>query len=140
MKTNPHSFTVSYSSTAVSNNSAYWPQQSEPVPELFTPVPNKEYGKKKPENGNGYRLFGIQLVDNSNVEETLPVTTISSGAGEDQPVVCLDADSDHQSQRSNINQSKTPTVGSDPEKSCLGSSLLQSRQIRSCTKVLVNFL
>lgn len=135
VKTNSHSFTVSYSSTAVSNNSGYWPQQSEPVPELFTPVPNKEYGKKKPENGNGYRLFGIQLVDNSNVEETLPVTTISSGAGEDQPVVCLDADSDHQSQRSNINQSKTPTVGSDPEKSCLGSSLLQSRQIRSCTKV-----
>lgn len=109
------------------------------MPELFSPVSNKEYGKKKPENGNGYRLFGIQLVDNSTVEETLPMT-INSGAGEDQPVICLDADADHQFQPSNINQSKSPTGGSDPDKSCLGSSVLQSRQIRSCTKVLFNFL
>lgn len=136
MKTNPHSFTVSYSSAAASHNSAYWHQQSEPVPELFTPLANKEYGKKKPESGNGYRLFGIQLVDNSTIEETLPAVTVSSGGGEDQQVICLDVDSDHQSQPSNINQSKTPTSGSDPEKSCLGSSVLQSRQVRSCTKVL----
>ncbi|KAF8404018.1 hypothetical protein HHK36_008894 [Tetracentron sinense] len=129
-------FTGNNSSDAVFSNTTYWSNRLETPKKSFAPIVNKECGEKRQETGNGYRLFGIQLVENSSVEETLPVLNASGGVGEDQPVPSLDVDSDRQSQPSNVYRSDVPAVSSEPEKSCLRSTQeLQSRQTRSCTKV-----
>lgn len=122
---------------AVSSNSMYWPNRAENVTESFAPVVNKESSEKRQGNGNTCRLFGIQLVDNSNVEEASPAFTMSGAMGDDRAIPCLDADSDQHSEPSNINRSDVPSVSCDAEKSCLRSPQeSQSRQIRSCTKVI----
>lgn len=114
----------------------YWPNRVESVTDSFVPVINKDSGERKQSTGNGYRLFGIQLVDNSNVEETSPLA-VASGMGDDCPIVSLDAESDQNSEPSNINRSEIPSISCEPEKSCLRSPQeSQSRQIRSCTKVI----
>ncbi|XP_057976395.1 auxin response factor 1 isoform X2 [Malania oleifera] len=124
------SFSGNSSLAAISSKSMFWSNQVETVMESFSPV-NKESGEKRLGTGNGCRLFGIQLLDNSTVEETSPVATVSGTVGEDQPVLSLDADSDRHSEPSYI-----PSVSCEPEKSCLRSPQeSQSRQIRSCTKV-----
>ncbi|OAY39602.1 auxin response factor 1 isoform X2 [Manihot esculenta] len=121
--------------SSVSPNSMYWPNRVESVTDSFVPVINKDSGERKQSTGNGYRLFGIQLVDNSNVEETSPLA-VASGMGDDCPIVSLDAESDQNSEPSNINRSEIPSISCEPEKSCLRSPQeSQSRQIRSCTKV-----
>lgn len=130
-KGNSFSFSGNNSVAAVSSNSVYWSNGAEAVTESFSPVVNKESGEKRQGTGNGCRLFGIQLLDNCNMEETLPVVTMSRTA-EDEPY--LDAESD---QHSEPNRSDVPSVSCDAEKSCLRSPQeSQSRQIRSCTKVV----
>ena len=107
--------------TSVSPNSMHWPNRVESVTDSFAPVVNKDLGERRQGTGIGYRLFGIQLIDNFNAEGTSPVVTVSGTVGNDCPVVSLEAESDQHS---------------EPEKSCLRSPQeLQSRQIRSCTKV-----
>ncbi|KAI3856878.1 hypothetical protein MKX03_036184 [Papaver bracteatum] len=122
------------SQLALSSNSMYWSNQTETLTDSFVSVPSKESVEKRPETSNVYRLFGIQLVDNTNVEENSLVVASLAGLGEDQP--SLDAESDRQSQPSNANRCDVPALSSDPEKSCLRSPQeMQSRQTRSCTKV-----
>lgn len=112
----------------------FWSNQVETITESFAPVLNRETGEKR--QGSGYRLFGIELLDHSTVEEPSPMV-LNGEAMEDQPVASLDAESDQHSEPSNINRSGVPSVSCEPEKSCLRSPLdSQSRQIRSCTKVL----
>ncbi|XP_059446026.1 auxin response factor 1 [Corylus avellana] len=132
-KGNSFSFSGNNSVTAVSSNSMYWPNRVEAVTESFSPVVNKESAEKRQGTGNGCRLFGIQLLDNSNMEETSPVVTMSRTPGDELPVQYLDTESD---QHSEPNRSDVPSVSCDAEKSCLRSPQeSQSRQIRSCTKV-----
>ncbi|KAI3993235.1 hypothetical protein MKX01_009978 [Papaver californicum] len=122
------------SQLALSSNSIYWSNETETPRDSFISVPSKESVEKRQETSNGYRLFGIQLVNNTNVEENSPVVASLGGLGEDQP--SLDAESDRQSQPSNANRGDVPALSSDPEKSCLRSPQeMQSRQTRSCTKV-----
>ena len=105
---------------SVSHNSMHWPNRVESVTDSFAPVVNKDSGERRQGTGIGYKLFGIQLVENSNTEGTSPVV-VSGTVVNDLPVLSLEAESDQHS---------------EPEKSCLRSSQeLQSRQIRSCTKV-----
>lgn len=131
-KTNSFSFSGNSSPAAVSSNSMYWSNRMEPATESFAPSVNKESGEKRRDTGSGCRLFGFQLLDNSTVEETLPVLTV----GEDQPVPSLDVESDQHSEPSNINRSDIPSVSCEPDKLSLRSPQeSQSRQIRSCTKV-----
>ncbi|CAI9101503.1 OLC1v1038843C1 [Oldenlandia corymbosa var. corymbosa] len=110
------------------SKSMFWSNQVETVTESVAPVTEK----RQP---NGYRLFGIELLDHSTVEETSAI--VNSGTGvEDQPILSRDSDSDRLSERSHPNRSDVPSVSCDPEKSCLRSPHeSQSRQIRSCTKV-----
>lgn len=132
-KANSFCFSGNGSPAAVSSNSMQWPNRVDGALESFSPVINKESVEGKQGNGNGYRLFGIQLVDNANVGESSPVVTVSGIMGEDRYV---DADSDQHSEPSNINRSDIPSVSCDIEKSSLRSPQeSQSRQIRSCTKV-----
>ncbi|KAJ6711227.1 AUXIN RESPONSE FACTOR 4-RELATED [Salix purpurea] len=106
---------------SVSHNSMYRHNQVESVTDSFASVVNKDYRERRQGTGIGYRLFGIQLVDNSNTEETSPINAMSGTMVNDHPVLSLEAESDQHS---------------EPEKSCLRSPQeLQSRQIRSCTKV-----
>lgn len=124
--------TLSYSENnslaPVSSKSMFWPNQSETVTEATAPVTEKR-------QANGYRLFGIELLDRSTVEETSPA--IPSGVvTEDQAVLSRDSESEQQSEPSHPNRSDVPSVSCEPEKSCLRSPHeSQSRQIRSCTKV-----
>ncbi|MQL96966.1 hypothetical protein Taro_029645 [Colocasia esculenta] len=129
-------FTGSNASPSIPSNSMYWPIRAEAQTDSFSNSVTKEPCGRRQETGSGCRLFGIQLMESSAIEETSPVTTICEGGGEDQPLTSCEADSDRQSQPSNVNGSDVPAVSSEPEKSCLRSSHeTQSRQIRSCTKV-----
>ncbi|XP_047176140.1 auxin response factor 1-like isoform X1 [Vigna umbellata] len=121
---------------SASNKSIYWSSRTENSTESFLPVALKESGEKRNGTANGCRLFGIQLLDNANGEESLPMVTLSGRLGDDVPLPSLDAESDQHSEPSNINRSDIPSVSCDVEKSCLRSPHeSQSRQIRSCTKV-----
>lgn len=134
-KANSLGFTGNSPLASISPNSMYWPNRIECVTDSFAPV-NKDSGERKQGTSIGYRLFGIQLVDNSNAEQTSPVVTVSGTVGDDHPLMSLDAESDQHSEPSNVNRSEIPSVSCEPEKSCLRSPQeLQSRQIRSCTKV-----
>ncbi|KAG1331226.1 Auxin response factor 7 [Cocos nucifera] len=122
--------------SAVTCRSDYWPVRADTQTESFSASINRETCEKKQDTGTGCRLFGIQLIEGSVVEETSLPVNISAGIGEDQPVTSVDADSDRQSQPSKLNRCDAPAVSSEPEKSCLRSPQeTQSRQLRSCTKV-----
>ncbi|KAK4402027.1 Auxin response factor 1 [Sesamum angolense] len=109
----------------VSSNSIYQPNQTETAAESFTPVSEKR-------QANGCRLFGIELLDHSTVEDTSPV--VHSGAAIEDSHIPLDAESEH-SEPSNHNPSDVPSVSCGPDKSWLRSPHEpHSRQIRSCTR------
>ncbi|CAI0437652.1 unnamed protein product [Linum tenue] len=123
-------------SAVTTTSSMYWPKQVEGVTESLSPAVNRISGDMKQGSGNGYRLFGIQLVDNCNREETSPVGAVSKPGQADCPILSLDAESDQQSEPSNFNRSEIPSVSCDPEKSSLRSPMeSHSRQVRSCKKV-----
>ncbi|CAL1384812.1 unnamed protein product [Linum trigynum] len=108
-------------SAVTTTSSMYWPKQVEGVTESLSPAVNRISGDMKQGSGNGYRLFGIQLVDNCNREETSPVGAVSKPGQADCPILSLDAESDQHC---------------DPEKSSLRSPMeSHSRQVRSCKKV-----
>ncbi|KAI4298904.1 hypothetical protein L6164_032417 [Bauhinia variegata] len=116
-----------------SNNSTYWSNRLENPTESLAP---KESGEKRQATGNGCRLFGIQLLENSNIEESVPTVTFSGRMADDGPVPSLDVESDQHSEPSNVNRSDVPSVNCDAEKSCPRSPQeSQSGQIRSCTKI-----
>lgn len=133
-KTNSLGFSGNSSLAAVSSNSMYWSNRVETVTESFSPAINKDSGERKQSTGNGCRLFGIQLRDNSNLEDTSTVVTV----GDIRPVPSLEAESNQLFEPSNVNRADNPSVSCDAEKSCLRSPQeSQSRQIRSCTKVML---
>lgn len=102
---------------------------NQPETDSTAPVSEKK-------QANGYRLFGIQLMDHSTARDTCvaaPQTMI-----EDCPVLCLDSESDQHSEPSNP-RSEVPEVSFEQEKSSQRSPHeSQSKQIRSCTKVLLS--
>lgn len=111
----------------VSSNCAYQPNQIETAAESVTPLSEKR-------QANGCRLFGIELLDHSSLEDASPA--IQSGAAIEDSHVPLDAEYEQHSEPSDRNASDVPSVSCDPDKSCLRSPHdAHSRQIRSCTKV-----
>ncbi|KAL1564875.1 Arf GTPase arf1 [Salvia divinorum] len=110
----------------VSSNSVYQPNQIETAAESFAPLSEKR-------QANGCRLFGIELLDQSCIEDTSPA--IQSETAIEDSHVPLDAEYEKHS-TSDCNPSDVHSVSCDPDKSCLGSPHdAHSRQIRSCTKV-----
>ncbi|XP_060167553.1 auxin response factor 1 [Lycium barbarum] len=108
-------------SMALSTKSMFWSSQSETCTESVAPASEKRLA-------NGYRLFGIELMDRPTIDENSSVA-MPSAVMEDQPA---DVDSDRNSDPSN----PIPSVSCELEKSCLRSPHeSQSKQIRSCTKV-----
>ena len=85
--------------------------------------------KKQEHNSGGCRLFGIDIC--SAEDEVLPVVT-APALGYDQTAASLvELSSDKLSQPSDVNNSDAP--GASSEQLPLES---QSRQVRSCTKVI----
>lgn len=123
------------------SNTLHWPNRGDFSGESFTSGGNKEsVGKRKDVPNNGYRLFGIQLVNNYSIEEPLPTPVISASAVEDQlaPTVETEAESEHELQPSS-SKSDVPAISSEPDKSSLRSPQeSQSKHTRSCTKVVVH--
>lgn len=116
-----------------STKTMYWSSQSELCTESVAPA-----SEKRP--ANGCRLFGIELhhatIDENSLvpmplavmEDHMPLAVM-----EDQPAPSLYVDSDQNSEPSY----PIPSVSCEPEKSSLRSTHeSQSKQIRSCTKVL----
>ncbi|RDY07538.1 Auxin response factor 1, partial [Mucuna pruriens] len=119
-----------------SNKSIYWSNRMQNSMESISAIAHKDAGEKRQGTGNGCRLFGIQILENSNAEGNLQTVTLSGRVGDDRSVPSLDAESDQHSEPSNANRSDIPSVSCDAEKSCLQSPQeSQSKQIRSCTKV-----
>lgn len=121
---------------AVSSNT-YWcnTNRVENIMDTSSHGANREPVEKKQNSRNGCRLFGIQLLENSNVDEASPVSTPKM-VGEDRLVSPVDSEFEQHSEPSNIHRSDIPSISCDADKSCLISPLeSQSRQIRSCTKV-----
>lgn len=113
----------------VSTNSIYHTHQIETAAESYTPVSEKR-------QANGCRLFGIELLDHSSIEDTSPA--IQSGTAVEDSHIPLDAEYEQHSDPSDRNPSDVPSVSCDPDKSCLRSPHdVHSRQIRSCTKVIL---
>nr|XP_043619212.1 auxin response factor 1 [Erigeron canadensis] len=104
----------------------HWSNLRETVTESFEPLADRERGERR--QANGYRLFGIELLEHSTVDESSPVA-------DERPIFSLDAESDWRSEPSNVNRSDLPSASCDPEKSSMRSPELHTRQIRSCTKV-----
>lgn len=119
-----------------SNKSIYWSNRMESSLESISAIAFKEAGEKRQGTGNGCRLFGIQLLENSNAEGSLQTVSLSGRLGDDRFIPSLDVESDQHSEPSNANRSDIPSVSCDAEKSCLSPQELQSKQIRSCTKVV----
>ncbi|KAF7009296.1 hypothetical protein CFC21_023851 [Triticum aestivum] len=117
------------SSSNVAFNQFYWPAR-ESREDSYAGSTNKVTVERKLEpTAGGCRLFGIEI--RSAVEETQPVLTVS-GDGYDQTAASVDVDSGELSQPSNINNSGAQAASS--ERALLET---QSRQVRSCTKVIM---
>lgn len=109
----------------------HWSNLREAVTESFA---DKESGERR--QTNGYRLFGIELLEqHSTVDETSSPVAMSRAVADERPIFPLDAESDWRSEPSNVNRSDIPSASCDPEKSSIRSQELHTRQIRSCTKV-----
>lgn len=81
--------------------------------------------EKRYETGNSCILFGVKISHNSKTEEALPARIML----DKQQTTSIDAESDPHSD-------DTPSLSCEPEKSRLKyPQELQSRQVRSCTKV-----
>lgn len=127
-----HGYSENGSLPPASTTSIHWSNFREAVTESFEPLIDKEGGGKR--QTNGYRLFGIELLDPSTVEETSPMI-LSRAVADERPICPLDTESEWRSEPSNMYRSDIPTASCDPEKSSIRSPELHARQIRSCTKV-----
>ncbi|XP_047948380.1 auxin response factor 1-like isoform X2 [Salvia hispanica] len=109
------------------SNSGYQPNQIATAAESFAPLSEKR-------QANGCRLFGIELLDQSRIEDTSPA--IQSETAIEDSHVPVDAECEQHSGPSDCKPSDAPSVSCDPDKSCLGSPHdAHTRQIHSCTKV-----
>ncbi|PUZ76116.1 hypothetical protein GQ55_1G264300 [Panicum hallii var. hallii] len=109
------------------NNHLYWPIRDTRT-ESYSASINKLPPERKQESAiAGCRLFGIEI---SNAVSPL-VTVASVGQGQ-PPAVSVDVESDQLSQPSQANKTDAPAASSErsPHET-------ESRQVRSCTKVIM---
>ncbi|KAF8653144.1 hypothetical protein HU200_062589 [Digitaria exilis] len=109
------------------NNHLYWPIHDMRT-ESYSASINKAAPERKQESATaGCRLFGIEI--GSAVS---PVVTVASVAQDQPPAVSVDVESDQLSQPSHANKTDAPAASSErsPHET-------ESRQVRSCTKVIM---
>ena len=120
------------SSSNTAFNQFYWPARESREDSSAASTNKVTVERKLEPTTGGCRLFGIEI--RSAVEETQRVVTVS-GDGYDQMAASVDVDSGDLSQPSNVNNSNGPAASS--ERALLEN---QSRQVRSCTKVIVRHI
>ncbi|RCV06834.1 hypothetical protein SEVIR_1G202700v4 [Setaria viridis] len=109
------------------NNHLYWPVRDMRT-ESYSASINKPPPERKQESVTaGCRLFGIEI---SNAVS--PVVTAASVGQDQPPAVSVDVESDQLSQPSHANKTDAPAASSErsPHET-------ESRQVRSCTKVIM---
>jgi auxin response factor len=111
------------------NNQFYWSMRDPRADSCAASTNNVTVEKKRETGSAGCRLFGIEIC--SAEEEALPVVTAARPCY-DQTAASVNFASDKLSQPSDVNNSDTPAASR--ECSPLES---QSRQVRSCTKVII---
>ncbi|XP_074294436.1 auxin response factor 1-like isoform X1 [Silene latifolia] len=114
---------------AASSQRIFFPNRTENMESCGLDA-NKETGQ--PRKNGGCRLFGIQLIGSSNLDETCGGAILSEKIGEKHIIPPLEVGSDH----SNGKQLDVPSLSGDPDKSSQKSlPESQSKQSRTCTKV-----
>uniref|UniRef100_A0A7N0SWU0 Auxin response factor n=1 Tax=Kalanchoe fedtschenkoi TaxID=63787 RepID=A0A7N0SWU0_KALFE len=132
---NSLAFSTTTSIPADSSNSLYWPNHGENAMDSYIPISNVESAEKRQGNGNSCMLFGIKISDNSKNEEA-QTARMPGIILDKRPAISVDVESDPHSEPSNVNHSDAPSLSCEPDKSHMRSPQeLQSRQVRSCTKV-----
>ncbi|XP_066331725.1 auxin response factor 7-like [Miscanthus floridulus] len=109
------------------NNHLYWTMR-ETRTESYSASINKTPTEKKQESAtSGCRLFGIEI--GSAVS---PVVTVASVGQDQPPALSADVESDQLSQPSHANKTDAPAASSERS-----PNETESRQVRSCTKVIM---
>uniref|UniRef100_A0A0E0K153 Auxin response factor n=1 Tax=Oryza punctata TaxID=4537 RepID=A0A0E0K153_ORYPU len=122
-------FSTKNEPSALTNKHFYWPMRETRADSYSASISKVPSEKKQEPSSAGCRLFGIEI--SSAVEATSPLPAVS-GVGQDQPAASVDAESDQLSQPSHANKSDAPAASSEPS-----PHETQSRQVRSCTKVIM---
>ncbi|KAL9257044.1 Auxin response factor 1-like protein [Drosera capensis] len=111
--------------------SMHWHSTAGNVSGSFGSFSNKESNEKRQRSGTGCRLFGIELVHHSIVDDGRAAASLSGRTVEEPPIPTIDAESGSLSEPSNV-----PSASCEPGKSSLRSvPELSSKQNRTCTKV-----
>ena len=98
--------------------------------ESYSASINKAPTEKKQESAtSGCRLFGIEI--GSAVS---PVVTVASVGQDQPPALSADVESDQLSQPSHANKTDAPAASSERS-----PNETESRQVRSCTKVIIGY-
>ncbi|XP_062223079.1 auxin response factor 7-like [Phragmites australis] len=109
------------------NNHFYWPMRDTRA-DSYSATINKVPSERKQEPATaGCRLFGIEI---SSVLS--PVVTVASVGQDQPPAASVDAESDQLSQPSHANKTDVPAASSERS-----HHETESRQVRSCTKVIM---
>ncbi|XP_062219329.1 auxin response factor 7-like [Phragmites australis] len=113
--------------STLTSNHFYWPMQdtrADPYSASINKVPPER--KQEPSTA-GCRLFGIEISS-----ATSPVVTVASVGQDQPPAASVDVESDQLSQPSHANKADAPAASSErsPHET-------ESRQVRSCTKVIM---
>ncbi|GAB2236066.1 hypothetical protein Droror1_Dr00027798 [Drosera rotundifolia] len=136
MLVNSLSFSQNSSLLMSPGHSMYWPSRAGNVSGSVDTLVNEEPSEKRQRSGTGCRLFGVQLIDHSAIDDTGGEASAPAKTVEEQPFPTLDVGSGSLSEPSNVNQSDVPSVSCEPEKSSIRSALEpSSKQSRTCTKV-----
>ncbi|XP_073309824.1 auxin response factor 1-like isoform X3 [Primulina huaijiensis] len=97
--------------------------------ESFAPVSEKKHA-------NGYRLFGIELMDHSTFGDSSPARIGAAAVADTYAPLDTELKQNSEAEPSSCNLTDLPLVTSEPDRSGLRSSLEpHNKQIRSCTKV-----
>jgi auxin response factor len=115
--------------SSLTNSHFYWPMRDTRVDSYSASINKVPPARKQESSTAGCRLFGIEI--SSAVEATSPAVAVS-GVCQEQPAASVDVESDQLSQPSHVNKSDAPAASSDRS-----PYETQSRQVRSCTKVIM---
>ncbi|WVZ75005.1 hypothetical protein U9M48_023111 [Paspalum notatum var. saurae] len=110
------------------NNHLYWPMRDMRAESYSTSINKAPPEKKQEPAAAGCRLFGIEISS-----ATSPVVTVASVGQNQPPALSVDVESDQLSQPSHANKTDAPAASSErsPHET-------ESRQVRSCTKVIMH--
>jgi auxin response factor len=119
-------FSAKNERSTMTNNHFYWPMRDTRADSYSASINKIPFEKKQEPATAGCRLFGIEI--SSGTSKAVTVASV----GQEQPAASVDVESDQLSQPSHANVFDAPAATS--ERSPYET---ESRQVRSCTKVIM---